>query len=69
MTNLQDWKNMWVMDIKQITHKETHTNRYTHIYGIFEAKRENLPKLGLFWFQINKQKQKRNLLKEYWDTE
>lgn len=56
MTNLQDWKNMWVMDIKQITHKETHTNRYTHIYGIFEAKRENLPKLGLFWFQINKQK-------------
>ena len=65
MTKWQDWKNMLVMDIKQIIHKETHEDRqtpqtqiYTRIYVIFEAMRESLPRLGYFGCNLNKAKEK-----------
>lgn len=65
VTKWQDWKNMWVMDIKQIIHKETHEPRqtsqtkiYTCIHVVFEAMRESLPRLGYFGYNLNKTKEK-----------
>ena len=59
VTKWQDLKNMWVMDIKQIIHKETHEHRHhKQKYVVFEAMRESLPRLGYFGYNLNKTKEK-----------